>query len=150
MKEVDRLARAAKANGRQIAVIESLTSGALAAAIGAGDDAASWFRGGIVAYQSNVKERLLGLPSRMDPATGEAAEQLARSGRRVLDADVALAVTGVGGPEARDGHPPGTVYVGWATRSKVGHELLAFEGGPEEVIGRSVDAAIERLIALVD
>ncbi len=147
---VARLARAAKKGGRHIGVVESLTCGAIAATIGTGDNAADWFRGGIVAYQTGVKERLLGLPIGMDPATAEAAEQLASSGRRVLDADVVVAVTGVGGPDERDGHPPGTVYLAWASRSGTAHVHLQFDGDPAEVIRSSTDAAIDRLVELLE
>ncbi|NNH03820.1 CinA family protein [Microbacterium ulmi] len=147
---VDRLARSASRTGTTIAVAESLTSGLLASAVGAGEDAATWFAGAIVAYQSDVKERVLGVEPGIDPCSAECAEQLAIGVRRVLGADVSVAATGVGGPDPQDGHPPGTVFLGWATAGTAGHVRLALPGAPEEVVAEVVRQAVRLLDRLVE
>ena len=45
-----------------MACAESLTSGAIASALGAAENASEWFRGGVVAYASGVKHDLLHVP----------------------------------------------------------------------------------------
>lgn len=150
MDLIAELATRALRGPTHIAVVESLTSGALAARIGAGDRAAEWFRGGIVAYESEVKERLLGLGEGQDPCSGDSAEQLARGGQELFHADVTVAVTGIGGPDPHDGHAPGTVYLGACTAAGTSHRLLELDGKPEQVIDASVDAALRMLIDLVD
>lgn len=147
---VERIADAARRAGAVCAVAESLTSGRLAAEVGRGPSAQDWFGGGVVAYQVRVKEDVLGLMPGTDPCSASCAEQLARGVRALLGADVAVSTTGVGGPDAQDGHPPGTVYLGWATADAVGHRLLEFEGDPVAVIDQSVDAALTMLADLLD
>ena len=71
------------------------------------------FRGSVVSYASEVKFDLLEVPEG-PVVSAEAAEAMADGARRVLDADVGLAVTGVAGPAEQDGQPVGTVFVGLA------------------------------------
>lgn len=145
MPDITQLSDLARVQHLRVAVAESLTSGALASTIGAGQDAGVWFAGGIVAYLPDVKERMLGFPTNRDPVSAECAEQMARAARELFDADVCVSTTGVGGPTREDCHPPGTVFVGWATRSEVGHRYLCLNGDPEEVLSATIDAAVDVL-----
>ncbi|WP_288967632.1 CinA family protein [uncultured Microbacterium sp.] len=139
---IARLSELAAARGLRIAVAESLTSGMLAHTIGAGEGASEWFAGGIVAYMTAVKERVLGLTPGTDPCSAACAEQLAVGARRLFDADLTVSTTGVGGPDAQGGHPAGTVFLGWATAEDQGHRRLALVGDPEEILAATVDAAV--------
>ena len=65
-----------------------------------------------------------------------------------MDADVAVSVTGVGGPGPEGGHEPGTVYVGWAADGTAGSRLLTLSGEPEEILEASVEAAVAALLDL--
>ncbi|WP_307861119.1 CinA family protein [Microbacterium sp. SD291] len=130
----------------RVCVAESLTSGRLANTVGAGEGASEWFAGGIVAYLTDVKERLLGLPPGTDPCSGACAEQLAAGALRLFDADICVSTTGVGGPGPEGGHPAGTVYVGWATASARGHRALSLVGDPQQVLDDATAAAV-RLLA---
>ncbi|MBT2483431.1 MULTISPECIES: CinA family protein [unclassified Microbacterium] len=144
--DVARLSELAQSRGLRVAVAESLTSGRLANAVGAGESASEWFAGGVVAYFTDVKERVLGLTPGTDPCSAECAQQLATGARKLLDADIAVSTTGVGGPGPEGGHPPGTVYLGWATADGAGHRRLSLTGEPDEVMDASVEAAL-RLLA---
>ncbi|PRB64000.1 CinA family protein [Microbacterium sp. MYb45] len=143
---IERLSDLARERGLRVAVAESLTSGRLANTVGSGADASEWFAGGVVAYLTDVKERVLGLVPGTDPCSAACAEHLAIGARDLLDADVCVSTTGVGGPDPDGGHPPGTVYLGWATPDAVGHRRLALTGDPEEVLATTVEAAV-RLLA---
>ncbi|WP_262001402.1 CinA family protein [Microbacterium sp. Mcb102] len=143
---IERLSDLARERGLRVAVAESLTSGRLANTVGSGADASEWFTGGVVAYLTDVKERVLGLVPGTDPCSAACAEQLAIGARDLLDADLCVSTTGVGGPDPDGGHPPGTVYLGWATPDAVGHRRLALTGDPEEVLAATVEAAV-RLLA---
>ncbi|MBD8011577.1 CinA family protein [Microbacterium sp. Re1] len=147
MLDVTPLADLARRRDLRVAVAESLTSGALASAIGAGPEASTWFGGGIVAYLPEVKERVLGFPADQDPTSAGCAEQLARGARELFDADLCVSTTGVGGPDAEDGHPAGTVFLGWATRDEAGHRRLDLDGEPEDVLEATVEAAVELLFS---
>lgn len=150
MDDIQRLARAASRRGIRIAVAESLTSGLLASKVGEGEDAASWFAGGVVAYLTEVKESVLGLEPGVDPCSRECAEQLADGVRSLMSADFAFSTTGVGGPDPEDGHAPGTVCLGWATDEGTSSEVLHFDGGPDEVLTRTVEASLRLLADLVE
>jgi nicotinamide-nucleotide amidase len=118
--------------GHSLAVAESLTGGLLASAFARASRASEWFQGGIVAYASPVKHDLLDVPS--GPVVSKAAAvAMARGAARLLEADVALAVTGVGGPDPQDGEPPGTVWAAtWPDR--LGEAvLLRLSGSPESI-----------------
>lgn len=148
MTAIEQIAVNARRAGMRIGVAESLTSGTLAAHVGAGEDAGTWFAGGIVAYQLSVKQRVLGVAPGVDPCSAACAEQLATGARDLLGADAVVSTTGVGGPDPQDGHPPGTVFVGWATADGCGHARFAFDGGPEEVMSATVDAALDVMVRL--
>ncbi|HMK63355.1 MAG TPA: nicotinamide-nucleotide amidohydrolase family protein, partial [Acidimicrobiales bacterium] len=105
------LAVVLSAQSLSLGLAESLTGGLIAARLVNVPGASTWFKGSVVSYDSEVKFSLLGV--RHGPVvTREAAEQMATGARRVLGADVALAVTGVAGPDDQDGQRPGTVFVG--------------------------------------
>lgn len=139
----------AQRTGVRIAVAESLTSGALASRIGAGERASEWFAGGVVAYQVRTKHDVLGVPEDIDPCSADCAELLAVGVRRLTDADVAVSATGVGGPDPEGGHAPGTVFLGWSSNGSKGHRLLRLDGGPERVLDATVAAAVELFADLV-
>jgi len=109
-------ALAAEISGRMrqgnltLAVAESLTSGAVASALGAAEAASEWFRGGVIAYASEVKFELLKVPEG-PVVTAACARQMAAGVAELLHADVGLALTGVGGPGATEGRPAGTVFL---------------------------------------
>lgn len=147
--DVDEIGRAARDAGLRIAVAESLTSGLLASRVGAGEGAADWFAGGVVAYHLDTKHDLLGMPVGIDPCSAACAEHLAVSVRDLLGADIAVATTGVGGPDAQDGHPPGTVYLGWSTAADTGSSHHRFEGDPVAVIEQTARAALAVLATLI-
>ncbi|GMM96639.1 CinA family protein [Microbacterium luteum] len=144
----ERLAALCRHAGIRVGVAESLTAGRVASEIGRGSGAQDWFQGGIVAYATEVKQRLLGLLPDTDPCSGEAATQLARAARVMFVADVAVSTTGVGGPKPQDGHPAGTVYIGWATEQDAGAMLTQHDGDPADVVRRATELAVLQLVSL--
>jgi len=147
---IERLSDAAHERGLTVAVAESLTSGLLASEVGKGEAAGDWFSGGVVAYRMPVKTHVLGVPEGIDPASPECATALATGVRALLGADIAVATTGVGGPDPEDGHPAGTVFVGWATAERSGSEHFVFDGEPERVLAATVDHAVRVLVRLAE
>lgn len=143
--DIDRLSKTARSEHLRVAVVESLTSGGLAHAVGAGEDASRWFAGGIVAYMTDVKQHLLKTAPGVDPCSAECAEQLAAGGLELFAADVCVATTGVGGPDSEGGHAPGTVYLGWAADHSIGHVRLQLDGSPDAVLAATVTAASKLL-----
>ena len=125
-----------------LAVAESLTGGLLADTFAQLPGAGTWFKGGLVAYAAEVKQRLLGIGDA--PVVSKAAvTAMAENVAELLRADIAVAVTGVGGPGADDGVAPGTVWMAVRSRNGVEAFLRNFPGEPAEVIIHACDAAFE-------
>jgi nicotinamide-nucleotide amidase len=110
------------AKGLSLGLAESLTGGLMGSRITDVAGASGFFRGSIVSYASEVKFDVLEVPEG-PVVSAPAAEAMARGARRVLDADIGLATTGVAGPAEQDGQPVGTVFVGLA----MGDEVEAIE-----------------------
>ena len=99
------------ARGLTFGVAESLTGGLIASRLVNVPGASAWFRGGVVAYDSQVKFDVLGVPP--GPVVTEpAAAAMAEGAARVTGADVGLGITGVAGPDEQEGVAPGTIFVG--------------------------------------
>jgi nicotinamide-nucleotide amidase len=99
------------ARGLSFGVAESLTGGLIASRLVNVPGASAWFRGGVVAYDAQVKFDVLGVPAG-PVVTESAAAAMAEGAARVTGADVGLGITGVAGPEEQEGVAPGTVFVG--------------------------------------
>ncbi len=99
------------ARGLTFGVAESLTGGLISSRLVNVAGASAWFRGGVVAYDSQVKFDVLGVPA--GPVVTEAAAAaMAEGAARVTGADVGLGITGVAGPDDQEGVAPGTIFVG--------------------------------------
>ena len=124
---------------------ESLTGGLVAARIVAVPGASEWFRGGIVAYASEVKADLLDVPP--GPVVSEAAarRRWPTGVRRALGADVGLSTTGVAGPTEQEGQPPGTVWLGMAVGDDVDADPAPPPRRPRPVRQMSVISLLDRL-----
>jgi nicotinamide-nucleotide amidase len=135
----------ARRRGRTVAVAESLTGGMVATSLAAAEAAGEWFRGSLVAYSSEVKHTVLDVPDG-PVVSAEAAEAMAAGVRRLLGADVAVAVTGSGGPSAQDGHDPGTVYMAVDDGSATRVQRLDLHGEPGEICADSAEHALRLLL----
>ena len=63
----------------------------------------------------------------------------------LMRSDVSVAVTGVGGPDREEGHPPGTVYVATHVGGHTQITRHQFPGEPDEVVEATVEAALGQL-----
>jgi len=97
--------------GLTLGLAESMTGGLVASRLVNVEGSSGWFKGSVVAYDSQVKFDVLHVPE--GPVVSEkAAAAMAEGAAKVLGADVGLSVTGVAGPAEQDGMPAGTVYFG--------------------------------------
>ena len=102
-----------------VAFAESCTGGLVSHRLTNVPGSSSYFRGGINAYSNDAKETLLSVPAAMLAAHGAVSEEvagaMAEGARRVLGADLAVAVTGIAGPDGGSAEKPvGTVCFGLA------------------------------------
>ena len=132
------------ADGLWLAVAESMTGGLAASRLVNVEGCSAWFRGGVVAYDSEVKYEVLGVPE--GPVVSEpAAAAMAEGVRKLLGADVGLSITGVAGPEPQEGVEPGNAFVGISIEGStdVGH--IYFPGSRERVRQLAVISMLDRL-----
>ena len=125
-----------RARGWTIGTAESVTSGMVAARLSLLPGASEVFRGSVIAYATEVKRDILGVPTDVIAAHGvigpETAVAMAEGASTVLDVDVAVATTGVAGPDYL-GHAPGTVAVAVRTPLGTRSKLLRMPGDRERV-----------------
>jgi nicotinamide-nucleotide amidase len=147
--EAAAISRLAQREHLTIACAESLTSGAIASHLGAAGSASEWFAGGVVAYSAQVKFDVLGV-ERGPVVTAVCAEQMARGVAKLTHADLALAVTGEGGPEPAEDTAVGTVFI--AIRKNDGHEVreFHFDGDPSTIVYRTTRQALRMLRAAAE
>lgn len=115
MTSAARLVELLVESGRTVAVAESLTGGSVCDALVEVPGASRCVRGGVVAYATDLKARLLGVDPDLLARTGavhpEVALAMARGVRARLGADYGIGTTGVAGPDPQDGQLPGTFHV---------------------------------------
>jgi nicotinamide-nucleotide amidase len=143
------------ARGETLAVAESLTGGALGAALVAVPGVSATFRGGVIAYATELKSELLGvdaaLLARRGPVDPDVAVAMAAGVRRRLGATWGLATTGVAGPDPQDGHPPGVFFVAMAGPDGSQVEARTVDGDRAAVRAAAAAAALALLrTALTD
>lgn len=139
----------ARRGGLTIGTAESLTGGALAAALTAVPGAGDSFAGGIVSYHNAVKHRVLGVSEDLlddpGPVSSQVAQAMAAGARRTLGVDIAVATTGVAGPTELDGQPPGTAWIGLAGPAGLDSHLVQVHGDRAQVQAAVVEKAVELL-----
>jgi nicotinamide-nucleotide amidase len=139
--------------GQTVAMAESCTGGLLMQNLTSIPGCATVFKGGIVCYSNEIKEKLLNVPHHLlegpnapGAVSEETAEVLAEQVRMIMDADFGLSVTGVAGPAYSERKPVGLVYIGLSER---GGETVTFElhfkGNRETIRIRSAKTVLYRL-----
>ncbi len=137
--------------GLTIAVAESCTGGLLGGRLTGVPGSSSQFLGGVIAYADNAKHRLLGVPTNLlashGAVSGPVAREMAAGAARALGAQVAVAITGIAGPDGGTSEKPvGTVWMGFALPSGAEAILRTLGGTREEVRGRAAQFALFELL----
>lgn len=133
-----------------IFLAESCTGGLIGHRITSVPGSSEYFKGGVVAYHNEVKERLLGVPYHILHLYGavskEVAAKMAEGARRCGKTDIGLSVTGIAGPGGGSKEKPvGTVYVGLSDGRETIVKGLRLSGSREEIKTLSCRWALEIL-----
>ena len=136
-------------SGVTVGTAESLTGGLLGAALTATPGSSAVYRGGVVAYATDLKVQLLGvdpaLLAREGVVSAACAEAMAEGARRRTGSTYGLSTTGVAGPEPQEGAPVGRVYVGLAGPAYTRSVSLWLSGDRDRIRRRTVVAALSAL-----
>lgn len=130
-----------------LAVAESCTGGLVGATLSGRPGSSAWFLGGIIAYANSLKTNLLGVPSDLLEAHGavspETAQAMADGARSRTGADVAVALTGIAGPDGgTPAKPVGLVYIAVASPTGICVREHHFPGSREEIRVAATQSAL--------
>jgi len=150
-KLLSKLAQLAIYNKRVLATAESCTGGLIAGAITSLPGSSAWFDRGFVTYSNEAKMQMLGVSVRALDDHGAVSEasvlEMAEGALRQSDADLAVSVSGVAGPDGGSPEKPvGTVWIACASSAASVAEHHLFAGDRLKVrqaaIGKSIDLLI--------
>lgn len=153
----ERVGHKLKAAGRRLVTAESCTAGWVAKALTDVPGSSQWFECGYVTYSDTAKLRDLGVAPRTLESFGSVSEQtvreMAEGALRVSGAQVALAVSGIAGPDGgTPDKPVGTVWFCAAARQGPASEIIAeekhFDGDRAFVRSRSVEHGLRLILRL--
>jgi len=141
----------------RLVTAESCTGGWLGKVLTDVAGSSAWYLGGVVSYSNTLKQALLGVHTSTLAKQGAVSETTAREmaigALETLGGHVAIAVTGIAGPEGgQPGKPVGTVWFGWAMRNddeietRVAQEV--FTGDREAVRRQAVRRALGEVLEL--
>jgi nicotinamide-nucleotide amidase len=137
--------------GWKMVTAESCTGGWIAKCCTDQAGSSAWFERGFVTYSNAAKQDLLGVDAATLESAGavsrEVALQMTEGARRRAGADVAVAVTGIAGPDGGTPEKPvGTVWFAWSVNGQSEAEKVHFAGDRDAVRRRSVAHALQGLI----
>ncbi|MBF1397059.1 CinA family protein [Prevotella histicola] len=129
------------ASGLTIGTAESCTGGRISEAIIAIPGSSDYYKGGIVAYTDEVKERILGVPHEIleeyTAVSEEVARQMVLGTINTIDVDFAIASTGYAGPGGgTKDNPVGTIWLAYGNKEEIRTFKLT------EDFGRDINLAI--------
>ncbi|MDX1704917.1 CinA family protein [Pseudidiomarina sp.] len=133
--------------GWTVATAESCTGGGMGYAITTVPGSGQWFAGGFITYMDEVKQKVLGVPGNTIVTHGavscETAEAMAKQALKQVDADIAIAVTGIAGPTGGSKEKPvGLVWFGLAWAGQCISWEQRFSGDREAVRIAAIEHAL--------
>jgi nicotinamide-nucleotide amidase len=135
--------------GKTLSVAESLTGGVLQSFITETPGASEVFTGGIVAYSSNLKEKILGVPRAMmteySVVSAEIAEAMAEGACHKMSTSIGLSTTGEAGPNSSTDAPVGTVWIGLCDGQSTHSYKREYFGDRDAIRRRAALSAIDIL-----
>jgi len=140
--------------GKTLGTAESCTGGRIAEAIIATPGASNYFKGSIVSYTNEVKEKLLGVDHQvLEEQTAvceEVARQMVMGAIHALDVDFAISITGIAGPGGGTKEiPVGTIYLGYGSEQDVRIIKLDQDQGRDINLAVATSKALQAIIAFL-
>ena len=137
--------------GLKLALAESCTGGLVGNRITNVPGSSEYFLGGLVVYSYEAKVGLLGVSWDTLNSTGavsrETVIEMARGARKVLNADIAVSISGVAGPGGgTDEKPVGTTWIGLAANDGEWAKLFQFPGNRVQNKAYAANAALHMLL----
>ena len=141
-----------KKSGKTLSTAESFTGGLISSRISSVPGASSYFKGAIVAYDTNIKQNLLSVNQNdidmHSVVSSQVANSMALNAKKLLKTDYAISTTGNAGPDKGDSKKEvGSIYISLATLNGVKSYEFNFGKNREKNIKKSVNKALELLFS---
>ncbi len=138
--------------GKTLCTAESCTGGGIGWNLTAVSGSSAVYKGGIISYCNEVKHHVLGVDEdilrTLGPVSAPVAEAMAVGARKVLNADIAVSVTGLAGPGGDEyGNPQGRVFIGYSDAKVTLSRMFTFSGDREQVRQQAVKEALELILS---
>lgn len=134
-----------------ISSVESFTVGNFASMLGSIPGISKVYKGSLVTYQSETKERLLSIDHDIVAKYGVVSKEIASlmciNGKAILNSDVCVSFTGNAGPDAMENKPVGEIYIGINFKGDISIYRLNLKGSRDEIVKQAIDFAVRKLIA---
>lgn len=136
-----------RAEDLTVTCAESCTGGLLSARLINVPGVSEFYKSGFVTYSNKSKRRLIGVKKttlqKYGAVSSEVAEEMAKGAALLTKADVAVAITGIAGPDGEtEDKPVGLVYIGCSVKGKTTVKKYQFSGNRNKVREASVSAAL--------
>lgn len=151
-RKVAAIAQGMLANGLWLATAESCTGGLIAAACTALPGSSRWFERGFVTYSNEAKQQMLGVPAgiieQFGAVSSETVMAMAFGALAHSNADIAISVSGIAGPDGgTEAKPVGTVWFGLARKGvDVEARVMHFRGERAAVREQALEFALQWLL----
>ena len=137
--------------GKTLVTAESLTGGGIGSALTAVSGSSAVYKGGVISYTNWVKENILGVSGsvleREGAVSAPVALSMAEGVRKLLNADVAVSVTGLAGPGGDEyGNPVGTVFIGYSDADITEVKHFLFAGDRESIRKQTAEKALKLVL----
>lgn len=142
-------------NNETLGTAESCTGGRIAEAIIAVPGASQYFKGGIVSYTNEIKEKLLGVSHEVLEAQTAVCEEVAKEmvigACNTLNVDYAISATGIAGPTGGTPEiPVGTIWLGYGSKDDVRTFQLTEDFGRDINLAIATNKALHLLIDYIN
>lgn len=134
-----------------VSSVESFTVGNFASMLGSVPGISKVYKGSLVTYQSETKERLLSIDHDIIAKYGVVSKEIASlmcvNGKAILNSDICVSFTGNAGPDAMENKPVGEVYIGINFKDDISVYKLNLKGSRSEIVKQAMDFVVRKLIA---
>ncbi|GHT63750.1 hypothetical protein AGMMS50239_20260 [Bacteroidia bacterium] len=143
-----------KERGLTLSLAESCTGGKLASLFTAIPGCSQYFKGGVISYSNEAKEKILGVDfddiKEYGAVSQTVVEQMVSCAREIFNSDCAIATSGIAGPGGGTPEKPvGTVWIAVSYKERLIAREFLFSNNREHNILRACDNGIRMLLDVI-
>ena len=142
---------------KTLSTAESCTAGRIASVITAVPGSSSYYKGGLVCYNNEIKENLLGVDGKVieeqTPVCEEVVRQMVLGANKLFGTDYAVAVSGYAGPGGPDGGKAGvivgTIWIAVGNAEKMLTRMIEEDNGRDKNLSSATTVAMHMLLDFI-